>query len=699
MTRLLALLLALVVLSATIARAEERITDFDSRVVVAPSGALTITEWINVESEGREIRHGIFRDFPTTYTTPEGLRVRVGFKVVSVDRDGHSEPYTVAAIDAGERVRIGSPGVEIRPGAHSYAIVYTTDQQIGFFGDYDELYWNATGNFWRFPIDHATATVVLPPGGKILQFAAYTGAAGSTARNARADRISDREITFQTTAPLGRAEGLTVAVGFAKGAVTPPTAIEKGIRFLRSNASTVAAVAGLLVLLAYFVYAWLTHARRPRHGVIIPLFEPPRDFSPGAVRFVREMAYDRKAYAASLIDMAVKGYLTIAEASRVYTLTRTGKSESETGLAHGEAAIANQLFARPLFGQLAEALLAAKAGVNAKAALQMAPAFAPLEVMQGLVAANTDVNAKAAGGACASIELTASNHYPIAESVTALKTSLKNEYERSYFVTNRTWFFGGLAILLVSGGVATVTAEGPAEWVWFCVFFIASAFLLGIFHRFRDAAETAINGPGSRVLNSLRALFWSTLFTLLLSGCFVLMARAPRTLFPAMAALGAGWVVSYIFYHLLKAPTLAGAKVLDQIEGFRLFLATAEKDRLEALNPPNVTPQVFERFLPYAIALDCENEWSGKFELEAAAAGLPRGSSGGYDSPQWYSGSSFGGALSPGDFAGGLTESLAAAAASAAAVPGSVSGSGGGGFSGGGGSSGGGGGGGGGGGW
>ena len=75
------------------------------------------------------------------------------------------------------------------------------------------------------------------------------------------------------------------------------------------------------------------------------------------------MAYDRKACAASL-DIAVKGYLTIAQASDVYTLTRTGKSESKTGLAHGEAAIATRLFAKPLFGRFAETLLA----LNAKAA-------------------------------------------------------------------------------------------------------------------------------------------------------------------------------------------------------------------------------------------------------------------------------------------------------------------------------------------
>jgi uncharacterized membrane protein len=145
-----------------------------------------------------------------------------------------------------------------------------------------------------------------------------------------------------------------------------------------------------------------------------------------------------------------------------------------------------------------------------------------------------------------------------------------------------------------------------------------------------------------------------------------------------------------VFYHLLKAPTLLGSKILDQIEGFRLYLNTAEKDRLEALNPPQVTPAVFEKFLPYAIALDCENQWSKKFEAEAAAAGTVPHTTGGYYVPLWYSGGNYNNFGT--GFGAALGASLAASAASAAVAPGSASGSGGGGFSGGGGGGGGGGG-------
>jgi uncharacterized membrane protein len=148
-------------------------------------------------------------------------------------------------------------------------------------------------------------------------------------------------------------------------------------------------------------------------------------------------------------------------------------------------------------------------------------------------------------------------------------------------------------------------------------------------------------------------------------------------------------VLAYVFYHLLKAPTLAGAKIRDQIDGFRMFLTTAEKDRLEILHPPHVTPDVFEKYLPYAIALDSENEWSRKFEAEAGRAGVAP-SAQGY-SPRWYSGSSFR-RLGTTGFASSLGSAVAGATAAAASAPGRSSGSGGGGSSGGGGGGGGGGG-------
>jgi uncharacterized membrane protein YgcG len=158
----------------------------------------------------------------------------------------------------------------------------------------------------------------------------------------------------------------------------------------------------------------------------------------------------------------------------------------------------------------------------------------------------------------------------------------------------------------------------------------------------------------------------------------------------SVALLAGTAALNIVFLELLKAPTLYGRKIMDQIEGLRMYLGTAEKDRLDALTPPADTPEQFEKMLPYAIALNVENEWNKRFERVFAAAAQQPGTTTGY-SPAWYSGPRLS-RLSSGSFAGALGGALASATASAATAPGSSSGMSGG-------SSGGGGGGGGGGGW
>lgn len=141
------------------------------------------------------------------------------------------------------------------------------------------------------------------------------------------------------------------------------------------------------------------------------------------------------------------------------------------------------------------------------------------------------------------------------------------------------------------------------------------------------------------------------------------------------------------FIFLLRAPTPAGRRVMDEIEGFKMYLDTAEQDRLDMMKSPQLSPEVFETFLPFAFALGVENNWCERFARE-----LPQevADKGGYK-PGWYSGSHNRlGALS--HLGNNFNSSFSSAISSASSPPGSSSGSGGGGSSGGGGGGGGGGG-------
>ena len=179
-----AALLAIVLASASLAG--ERLLSFDSRILVRPDASLLVRETIRVRAEGNKIRHGVYREFPQLYHSQLGLNVKTGFDVTSVRRDGQPESYHIEDRENGKRVYFGSPKVNLRPGEYTYELTYQTDRQLGFFDDHDELYWNATGNGWLFPIDRASATVTLPDGAKITSVTAYTGPTAPAARTTRA---------------------------------------------------------------------------------------------------------------------------------------------------------------------------------------------------------------------------------------------------------------------------------------------------------------------------------------------------------------------------------------------------------------------------------------------------------------------------------------------------------------------------------
>ncbi len=179
------------------------------------------------------------------------------------------------------------------------------------------------------------------------------------------------------------------------------------------------------------------------------------------------------------------------------------------------------------------------------------------------------------------------------------------------------------------------------------------------------------------------------------AGIWFLISLSSASLVFLILALA---LLNIIFYKALKKFTNEGRKVMEELEGFKLYLTVVEKERLKFFNPPQETPALFEKYLPYAIALGVEKAWAEKFSEILRNTGEEENYS-----PSWYDGHRWRdlstGALAIGAFAAGLSSSFSHTISSSSAVPGSRSGFGGGGGGGGGGSSGGGGGGGGGGGW
>jgi hypothetical protein len=615
MRRYALVLLLLLPVGLRAQRAGERILSFHSDINVYGDSSMVVRETIAVNATGARIRHGIYRDFPTSYRDRWGNRVVVDFDVLAVERDGRPESWRTEPQINGVRVYFGDKNRFVPAGRHEYAFTYQTRRQLGFFADHDELYWNVTGNGWIFPIDATSATVTLPanvPQDKI-ELTGYTGRQGAREQALRSAVGPGPRATFEAARRLGAHEGLTIVVGWPKGFVTEPTASERLGYMLNDNRSLLSGIAGVLLLLVYYLVVWFRVGRDPQQGVIMPRYEPPAGLSPAGMRYLVKMGFDNKAAAAAMLDMAVKKYVTIGKSDSVYTLTR----------ADGE-----KIVLTPDERLLAEKLL----------------------------------------GSDKSLELSPAHHTRVQSALTALKTSLKTSEEKIYFLTNSRYLMPGMifSALLIAATVLLAPSQGAmimgafmAVWLTGWSFGVAMLLLMAV-----ASWKAAISGGGGAAVKG-GAVFLTLFSVPFLAGeAFGISMLARATGLSTVGLLALVVFLNVLFHHLLKAPTHAGRVLLDQVEGFKMFLGAVDKDRLATLAATEQTPAVFEKYLPYAVALGVEQAWAARFAdvLEQAKY-----------SPAWCSDGSWTG-MNVGTMASSLGNSMSGAIAASSSSPGSSSG-------------------------
>ena len=330
-----------------LAQADERILAFHSDVRVFPDGVIEVTETIKVRAEGQQIRRGIYRDFPVEYEDRLGNTYNVQLEPQAVLRDGQPESFHTVRSGRDMRTYFGRSNYIIEHGVHTYVFRYRANRILGFFEQHDELYWNVTGNEWAFPIDKASATVRLefdaPRDSLFVE--GYTGRLGSKAQDYGRFLDDQGNVQFAANKSLPPAHGLTVVVGWPKGFVDEPTHIDRIGWLLKDNRNLLAAVGGLLLLLAYYIPVWRKHGKDPEEGVVVTRYEPPKGFSPASLRYIRQMYYDNKVMTAAIVNLAVKGYLTIKNKDDTHSLHKNAASNALAPLAPGERELYEALFA------------------------------------------------------------------------------------------------------------------------------------------------------------------------------------------------------------------------------------------------------------------------------------------------------------------------------------------------------------------
>jgi len=553
-----------------------RIEDFHSEIRVFTSGAVEVTERIRVRFDGSF--NGVYRTIPIEYRGPTGFNVTLRLDVTGVE-DGSGSPLRHELSREGHyrKIKIWVPNAT--DAVRTVVIRYRAENAILHFDEddleWDELYWNVTGDEWPVAIDASSARVQLPSAVTGIRARAFTGQYGSAESSADITvREAEKAVEVRARRGLGLHEGLTVVVawdaraggGAGEYVVHRPGRIELAIEFLRSNWPL-----ALPILLFFLMYRiWSKVGKDPDKRPIAARYEPPQGMTPFEAGVLVDNRPDMRDVTSTLVDLAVRGWLVI-----------------------------EQLEEEKLFGLVKDRDYAFELQRPLAAAAELKPH--ERKMLEAMFGGGSDTRVRAS-------ELENSFY----KDLPAIKSALFDQLVGDGYYRSRpdrvqgAWVGGGL----VGAGV------------------------LGV-------AGVALAGN------------WG------MSALTVIVA----------AALCATIVIG--FGILMPSRTVKGARAQEEVLGFEEFLDRVESDRFKRM----ITgPEMFEKYLSYAMALGVEKQWA------AAFADIYR------EPPNWYHGPGYA-TFRPAVFVSDLSGMSNATASAMTTAPRSTGGSGmsgGGGFSGGG---------------
>jgi uncharacterized membrane protein len=548
--RLLSLTLFLLVAATVNADRTLVIERFDAVIEVSPDGSIVVEETIVPRFTGSW--NGIFRTIPVQYRTPQGLNYTLRLDVEEVtDGAGQKLKYESSHERHYRKLKIWVPGAV--DATRAVKLRYRVSNGLRFFDEHDELYWNVTGDEWDVPIESVSAYVRLPAGVSGVRATAFRGAYGSTEQSDVS--VEPDGVRVQTTRGLGMREGLTLVVGWNPGLVHRPTAVEKSAQAVYSNLPLA------IPPLVFFgmLRLWRKRGRDPELAPIATQYEPPPQMTPAELGTLIDGKPDMRDITASNVDLAVRGYLHIAET----------ENERFFGLFSNKDYIFTLKRERDAWNELKQ---------HERDLLEA------LFTGSGTAVSLSDLKNKFY------------KHLP------GLRDELYGRLVKDGFYTGRP---DRVRLLYIISGIIVGIAIG----------FSSSWIMLGL-------GMQPFAGIAAGILSAI---------IVLLFGWFM-PSRTPR-----------------------------GTRELEKVLGFREFLSRVEGDRLERMVK---TPEMFERFLPYAMALGVEDNWARAFE------GIYT------QPPSWYSGSGGVGTFRPSTFTHNLGVMSTAAATTMSSAPRSSGGSG-----------------------
>ncbi|MDD6224344.1 MAG: DUF2207 domain-containing protein, partial [bacterium] len=569
------------------------IDKYDVNIVVNENNTFDITETITAYFNVS--KHGIFRTIPlkNTITRLDGTTSTNRTQVTNISVDNE---YTTSRENGNYKLQIGSASRTLT-GEQKYIIKYTYNLGKDPIKDYDELYYNIIGNEWDTVIGNVTFSIKMPKEFDSSKLGFSSGITGSTENSKVKYNVSENTITGSYDDILAVGEALTIRCELPEGYF-----VGAGLNI---NIMDYILFLIPIIFLAIAILLWHKFGRDDQVVETVE-FYPPQGFNSLEVGFLYKGQADNRDVTSLLIYLANKGYIRIAETEEKslfskYKGFKVTKLKEYDGNNINERIFLNGLFTRrpsytSLFSKTSET---------------------PTDSINEVT--STDLY---------------DNFYITMHKI--LSNINNKENKNKLFEKSASGKIIFILLMIIATycliTIPPVLTYGKANMLMVALLFPGFGFILGftlMFSLLFGGAQTIyVNGKATHSsigikLLGLIGLVWGGMFGGIPWALTVLPAllQDPMYLIGYIISMGCmfGMIICLIY---LPKRTSYGNEMLGKLRGFKKFLETAEKEKLEAMVMQN--PTYFYNILPYTYVLGVSDKWIKNFESISLQA------------PSWY---------------------------------------------------------------
>ena len=291
---------------------DERIVSYFTDTTIARSGEARVKEVIQYDL-GATSHHGIYRDIPVSYHDGDKWYYPQ-LKNISVLQDNEVAKFSQSSEQGNMRIKIGDPDRTLS-GVHTYTISYTLAPIVMQRSGKPFLNFDAVGTGWQVPIENASIIIRLEGGEKFIDPVCFAGGQKSTTQLL----CRHNDIGISANVSLRPYQGITInaflPTGYMQGHYLKAEKKRIDYQAIGETLLIIALLTLFIIPLVGFlvisILRWKRAKNRRKRQIVAPQYSPPMELTPAETGVLADDSNDNKEIAATIISLAVKGFIKI----------------------------------------------------------------------------------------------------------------------------------------------------------------------------------------------------------------------------------------------------------------------------------------------------------------------------------------------------------------------------------------------------